>query len=136
GIKAATSGRGSRGQGTGDRGQKEQVERFLASHNISPDTPLNEIRPAVLDKVFRGDGNDFLGLVTLLEQEFVTATDLARQEQLEMFRGHVVCVACRGARLRPEALSVRIGGKNIADMCCLSIADAAALFDKLHTVVI
>ena len=34
-----------------------------------------------------------------------------RQEQLEAFRGAVTCLACGGARLRPEALGVRIAGQ-------------------------
>src|SRR5206468_6995486 len=92
-VKAATSGRGTkaRGQETGVRNQKEQIERFLDSQKTPLDTPLAEMRPAVLEKLFRGDGKDFPGLLTLLEQEFVTTADPARQEQLESFRGHVTC---------------------------------------------
>jgi excinuclease ABC subunit A len=127
-AKAATGKRGNRKQGTENFAPKEQVERFLKSHGISAETPLDEVRPAVLEKLFRGDGKDFPGLVTLLEQELVTTTDPPRQEQLEIFRGHVTCVACHGARLRPEALSVHIGGKSIAEVCRQSIADAQHFF--------
>ena len=41
------------------------------------------------------------------------------------------CDTCQGARLRREALEVRIGGKNIMEAVSLSIADAASFFDKL-----
>jgi excinuclease ABC subunit A len=130
-VAAWRGGRGTRSQESGPRSQKEQIEGFLETQKTSIDTPLAEMRPAVLEKLFRGDGKNFLGLVTLLEQEFVTATDPARQEHLEAFRGHVVCTACGGARLRPEALGVRIAGKNIAEICALSIADAGKFFDRL-----
>jgi excinuclease ABC subunit A len=89
------------------------------------------MRPAVLKKLFHGDGKDFPGLVTLLAQELATTPDPARQEQLEAFRGHVVCASCRGARLRPEALGVHLGGKNIAEACHLAVADAASFFHGL-----
>ncbi|MEX2054435.1 MAG: excinuclease ABC subunit UvrA [Candidatus Colwellbacteria bacterium] len=41
------------------------------------------------------------------------------------------CVKCEGKRLRPEALSVFMLGKNIVDTTALSIADAIAYFDSL-----
>ena len=69
---------------------------------------------------------------TLLEQEYVTATDPARREQLEAFRGQVPCAACGGARLRPEALGVRIAGRNIAEVCRLSIGEGRELFAGLR----
>jgi excinuclease ABC subunit A len=135
GVKGAASGRrqkgtGGRGQATGVRSQKEEVQQFLESQQASLETPLADLRPAVLEKLVRGDG-DFPGLLTLLEQELATTSDPVRQEQLEAFRGHVECVACQGARLRPEALAVRIAGKNIAEVCRLSIAQARAFFGSI-----
>jgi excinuclease ABC subunit A len=108
------------------------IQQYLVSQKTSLDTPLSEMRPVVLEKLFRGDGKEFPGLVTLLEQEFVTTTDAERQEELAAFRGHVTCPACHGSRLRPEALAVRIGGKNIAEGCRLCIAAAAAFFAELR----
>src|SRR5574344_1742832 len=45
---------------------------------------------------------------------------------------HRECTTCHGKRLRPEALCVTIGGKNIWDLCQLSIVDSVAFFDKLE----
>jgi excinuclease ABC subunit A len=125
------TGKGSKGQATGVRNQREQVEEFLAAQRTPADTPLDQMRPAILERLFRGDGKDFPGLVTLLEQEYVTATDPARREQLEAFRGHVTCASCQGTRLRPEALAVRIAGRSIAEVCQLNIADAVEWFAAL-----
>src|SRR5262249_51446861 len=94
-------------------------------------TPVAEFDAATREQMFRGDGGDFAGLITLLNQELATATDPARQEELEAFRGHVVCPACGGARLRPEALSVRIAGKHIAEVCDLSIGDSLRFMDTV-----
>jgi excinuclease ABC subunit A len=41
------------------------------------------------------------------------------------------CSACGGARLRPEALAVHIGGKSIADLCRLQIRDTARFMAEL-----
>jgi excinuclease ABC subunit A len=41
------------------------------------------------------------------------------------------CPACGGTRLRPEALNVRIGGQNIAQVCAMQIREAAEFFGKL-----
>ena len=60
------------------------------------------------------------GLLTLLEKEYATATKPQTREQLETFRGEVACAACGGARLRPEARSVRFGGKAIHEICRLT----------------
>jgi len=73
-----------------------------------------------------------LGYSLQSDPDFVVPkVDPKRQEQAEAFQVHVTCPACRGARLRPEALSVRISGKNIAEICRLSIGDANAFFTRL-----
>ena len=38
----------------------------------------------------------------------------------------VPCPVCRGARLKPEILSVLVGGQNISQVCALAISDCAA----------
>ena len=41
------------------------------------------------------------------------------------------CPACKGARLKPEVLSVTLGGKSIAEVCALSIDDCAAFLKEV-----
>jgi excinuclease ABC subunit A len=42
------------------------------------------------------------------------------------------CPACRGARLRPEALAVRIAAKNIAELGAMQVRDARRFFEELR----
>ena len=49
---------------------------------------------------------------------------------LSRWRSYSPCPACSGARLRPEALAVRVGGKNFADVCRMKIRDALAFFER------
>ena len=51
---------------------------------------------------------------------------------LARYRGKTVCPACKGARLKPEALYVKVGGKNIAEVVAMPITEAKAFFDHLN----
>jgi excinuclease ABC subunit A len=51
---------------------------------------------------------------------------------LSRYRGYATCGDCGGQRLRAEARQVRVGGKNICDICCLTVAEAAELFASLE----
>jgi excinuclease ABC subunit A len=50
---------------------------------------------------------------------------------LSRYRGYALCPECKGARLRKEALYVTVGGKNLADVARMNIAEAAQFFDAL-----
>ena len=50
---------------------------------------------------------------------------------LSRYRGYALCPECKGARLRKEALYVRVGGRNLAEVVRLNIAEAARFFDAL-----
>ncbi len=50
----------------------------------------------------------------------------------EKFMAIHECSACHGMRLRPEALGVTVGGKNIYELCKLSVAESIDFFDKLN----
>ncbi|MGE0452330.1 MAG: excinuclease ABC subunit UvrA [Vicinamibacteria bacterium] len=61
-----------------------------------------------------------------------------RETQSEDMRQHYArflsnrpCSACGGRRIRTEALGVKLGGRSIADVTALSVADARAFFDAL-----
>lgn len=51
------------------------------------------------------------------------------------FFGNEACPVCKGARLRPEALHVLIGGKNIVELTAMSIKDAYDFFEHLKLTV-
>ncbi len=48
------------------------------------------------------------------------------------YRAYTECPACRGARLRPEALWIRVGDCNIAEVSAMNIAHAQAFFNTLQ----
>jgi excinuclease ABC subunit A len=50
---------------------------------------------------------------------------------LSRYRGYARCPECHGARVRKEALWVRVGGKTVGDAAKMTIAEAAQFFDAL-----
>jgi excinuclease ABC subunit A len=50
---------------------------------------------------------------------------------LSRYRGYTECNACGGARLREDALFIRVGGKTIAEVSKLNVAEARAFFSTL-----
>lgn len=57
--------------------------------------------------------------------------DTQRKNIEEKFMTVSECHSCHGQRLRPEALGVTIGGKNIYQLCELSVLDSLDFFDNL-----
>ncbi len=50
---------------------------------------------------------------------------------LSRYRGYTECPACGGARLREEALNVRVGGKSLAEVSRFNIGQARSFFDSM-----
>lgn len=48
------------------------------------------------------------------------------------YRGKTTCPVCKGSRLRPEALYVQVGGKNIAELVTMPVSEAKVFFDQLE----
>ncbi|MBB4037583.1 excinuclease ABC subunit A [Dysgonomonas hofstadii] len=51
---------------------------------------------------------------------------------LARYRGKTTCPACKGARLKPQALYVQVGGRNIADLVLMPITELVEFFGKLE----
>ncbi|MDO9414381.1 MAG: excinuclease ABC subunit UvrA [Pseudolabrys sp.] len=66
----------------------------------------------------------FEGVITNLERRFKETESEWAREDLQKYFTDVPCAECKGARLKPEALSVKIAGKTIADISQLSIRNA------------
>ena len=75
---------------------------------------------------------EFEGVVQWIERRHSdTESDWSR-EKYEGYMRDIPCGACGGTRLKPEILAVTIAGKNIAEVCALSIGDCAELLADLE----
>ena len=73
----------------------------------------------------------FEGLVPWLQRRHSDAESDAQREQVEGYMREVPCPDCEGSRLAPFSLGVTIDGHSIAEICGMSIGDAAAALDGL-----
>ncbi|HXX91076.1 MAG TPA: excinuclease ABC subunit UvrA [Acidimicrobiales bacterium] len=65
------------------------------------------------------------GIVPWLQRRHKESDSDALRDWAEAFMREVSCPACDGARLKPESLAVTVGGRNIHELCSLSIGRAA-----------
>ena len=73
----------------------------------------------------------FEGVVAQLLRRHGESESEHTRSRIEEYMRQVPCSDCRGARLKPLALSVTVGGKSIADATAMSIRQADEFFDSL-----
>src|SRR5512136_2316500 len=71
---------------------------------------------------------EFEGVINNLERRWRESDSEQVREELERYMNIMPCPTCQGARLKKEALFVRIAGRSIRDLTALSISDALAFF--------
>ena len=83
------------------------------------------------ETVLRGKGA-YAGIYGFFAQMEKKKYKLHVRVMLSKYRGYAECPDCRGQRLRAEARSVRLNGKNICQASALTIAQAKDFFDSLQ----
>lgn len=73
----------------------------------------------------------FEGVIPNLERRWKETESAWMREEIERFMSATPCPACRGYRLKPEALAVKIAGKHIGEVTELSIRKADQWFTDL-----
>ncbi|NLC92874.1 MAG: excinuclease ABC subunit UvrA [Treponema sp.] len=71
------------------------------------------------------------GIIPDLKRRYVEAWGDNAKESLEKFMTQSVCSSCGGQRLRKEALGVTVGGKNIWQLCEMSVSESVDFFEHL-----
>jgi excinuclease ABC subunit A len=75
---------------------------------------------------------NFEGVIPNLDRRYRQTDSDGIREEIEGYMSGRICPACRGARLKPEALAVTVGGRNIVQVTRLSIILAQRFFDDLE----
>jgi excinuclease ABC subunit A len=74
----------------------------------------------------------FEGVVQWIERRHGDTDSDWSRDKYEGFMRDVPCGACGGARLKPEILAVTLDGRSIADLCSLSVGEAAEILAVMH----
>jgi len=126
-----------------------QLRDLARDHGFSVHTPVKDLTEEQLHLVLYGEGGEsykyrdrfghirehfagFEGVIpNLMRRHRETESEYVRAE-IERYMSSRPCPACRGKRLRPEALAVTVAGKNISEVTALSIAGALQWLDILE----
>jgi excinuclease ABC subunit A len=115
------------------------VKRFCRITGISKASPYDEI-PAELRHVLMYGTTDadrekyglsFEGVIPNLTRRWKNTTSDYVKARLHSYLSEQPCRSCNGARLRPEAIAVTVGGKTIRELTELGVANAQKFFSKL-----
>jgi len=71
------------------------------------------------------------GIIPNMERRHKESESDYARSGIERYMSSRPCAVCRGARLRPESLAVKIGGRSIIDVTRLSVRSALAWFDEM-----
>jgi len=109
---------------------KDDLTRLGTTHGFTLTTPLGDFSPEAREKLFQGDtATNWPGVLNLMEQG--QAYGSIWRDELSRFRQTTECPTCHGARLRPEALAVKIDQASIEDLCSWSISRSLAWLEEL-----
>jgi excinuclease ABC subunit A len=75
---------------------------------------------------------NFEGVIPSLDRRYRQTDSESIREEIEGYMSARICPDCRGARLKPEALGVTVGGRNIVQVTRLSIVLAQRFFQELE----
>ena len=121
-------------------------------YNFSLDTPWNELSAEHQKLVLYGAAADekfhfnyinlfgeekvhtgkYEGIIPNLERRYRESSSDWVREEIETFMTENACVVCKGRRLKPEVLAVKINGYNIAEVTDMTILEAADFFENLQ----
>ncbi len=137
--------------GNKTRGYYWQMLSAVAEHyGFDLDRPFGKLPKRVRELVLNGSGDEeiqfrleresmshefertYEGVVNNLQRRYRETQSEAMRAEIESYMALRACKTCDGRRLRPEALAVLIGGRNLAEVTALSITGCLAFFDGLE----
>jgi len=118
---------------------KKALKKLADNYGFTLDTPYYKIPKEARNVLINGESADkeklapnlnqylthkdalFMGIIPDLLRRFQESTSEYVKEEIYKLMSEDTCPECLGKRLNPSALSIKIGNKNIADVCNLSI---------------
>jgi len=136
------------------KGNKEnyyhQMLLAVANHiKFSMDTPFNDLKKEEQTAVLYGTkdkvsfsfkrrnksyrvNRKFEGVITRMERQYLETKSNYSRSYISKFMSDHSCHVCGGKRLKPEALSVKVGRKSIADVVAMAIKDCYKFFQSIE----
>jgi excinuclease ABC subunit A len=127
----------------------ELLQSLAAHYRVDMKTPLRRLPKSFIDVLLHGSAQTFRvryhnkwgalrvyetrfeGVLKQLERRYRETDSEYLREEYEQYMTTLPCPTCNGTRLKRESLSVRVGGKNIAELTALTVRQALDFFNGL-----
>ncbi|WP_297295982.1 excinuclease ABC subunit UvrA [uncultured Methylovirgula sp.] len=127
----------------------QTLESLAKHYKFRLDTPFEALPKDIQEMIFYGSGDDpvrfsyndglrsydvkkpFEGVISNLDRRYHETESEWAREDIARFMTATPCKTCKGYRLKPEALAVKIEAKHIGEVSDLSVRDARAWFGAL-----
>ncbi|MEP6801741.1 MAG: excinuclease ABC subunit UvrA, partial [Acidobacteriota bacterium] len=129
--------------------RSRQMATLAKHYKFRLDQPFSRIPEKARQVILYGSGEDeikfsyvaergeyhwrssFEGLIPMLERRYRETENPENRFELEAYMSAEPCPGCGGRRLKPEALAVKVGGRSIDEIACVTISDSITFFDDL-----
>ncbi len=118
------------------KGEKmSEWKKYFIAHaqhvNFPIHRPYNQLTQAQKDLLWHGD-QEFEGIDGFFRMIEQNLYKIQYRVMLARYRGKTVCPDCHGNRLRPEAMYIQVGGRNITELVRMPVTDLKNWFDTLE----
>ena len=142
------------GDGLGFSGEaywyKASIDALRKKIPFDPNTPWRKLPKKIFDLLFYGDktlklhyewkGGDstyqfsrgYEGIIPNLHRRYLQTHSETMRQKMEQYMEYMPCPECKGKRLKPVALAVKLKGKNIAETTALTLEEALEYFQKMQ----
>lgn len=126
----------------------QQIDAIAKRYGFTLDTPVKDIPEEAMRVILNGGSDrfsqlsdagvtheyeiDFQGIAAFIREQAEDTESKTLARWAREFMNEVECPSCHGARLRPESLLFRIGGKNIAQVAALPLSKLPAWYDEAY----
>ncbi|MCD6256842.1 excinuclease ABC subunit UvrA [Candidatus Aerophobetes bacterium] len=135
---------------TASRYYFRQLASLARHYNFSLDVPFEKLPTSIQQIILYGSNSEeiefteyrggdyytyrapFEGVIPNLERRYRESDSDYVKEEIQKYVRETPCPVCKGARLRPESLAVKIRGKNIYDVVKMSVKECQKFFSSLH----
>lgn len=126
------------------------MDALAKEYNFSLDMPVEMINDEGLNAILYGTNgkklkmkrvtsygsgtylSEFEGIINNLKRRYAETTSDYARTAIEEVMQECTCGECKGSRLKPEAMAVTVGGKNIYEFCSMSVSEELDFVNNLE----
>lgn len=133
-----------------DSWSRALIEGLSKKYKFDLDTPLKDLGENIIDIILYGNKGEkyqveftrdgekatmmyhFEGIIPNLQRRYLETNSDYMRNEIESYMSDKKCPKCKGARLRKESLSVKVGDYTIDKVCNMAIRDELDFFESLN----